>query len=95
MTVQTQLRERKLKNLFYDNLNKGTSTSAILVYYLDETQAIKEIGIPYAIFEGNLFIGPYVKDITTSFPKDYETSKRKIPIRNILKFRKIELSDIV
>ena len=95
MTVQVQFMERRLRETFADTLNEGNSISGILVVYNEGEQVRTEIGIPYSIIDDALEIGPYIKNIITSPPSNYYNRKKQIPIENIVRFKRIELSDIL
>jgi len=95
MTVQTQSMERRLRETFADTLDEGNSLFGILIVYNEGEQVRTEIGIPYSIINDALEIGPYIKNIVTSPPSDYDKRKKQIPIEDIVRFRRIELSDIL
>jgi len=96
MAVQTQVTEKELKEVFADTLGKGASFSAIFVVYNDGGRLPRlEVGVPYDIIEGVLEIGPYLKNMVTSPPTDYFQRIKQIPIKDIVKYKRIELSDIL
>ena len=96
MTVQTQVTDEELRRVFADTLDKGASHSAIFVAYDDGGRLPRIVlGVPYDIMGDVLEIGPYFKNIVTSRPKDYGNRKMQIPIKDIVKYKRIELSDIL
>ena len=95
MTVQTQVTEQELRDVFADTLDKGASRSGILVAYREGEQVRIELGVPYLLTREALEIGPYVKNIVTSPPSDYHERRKQIPISDIVSYRRIELSDIL
>ena len=85
--------ERRLRGQFYDSLDRGTTKSAILGVFNEtagnRVQARSYIGFPYEISNGCLVIGGYSKNHRTSTPKDYESRKKRIPIKDISAWLKI------
>ena len=94
MTVQTKVTEEELRKVFADTLDKGYSRSGILVAYREGEEVRVEIGVPYFIVCGALEIGPYYKNMLITSPSDYHDRKRLISISDIVRYRKIELSNI-
>ena len=95
MIVEQIVTEEELRQAFADTLDKGASSCAIMVAYDDGSRLPRlVVGVPYEINNGRLEIGPYLKDIFTAPPMDYNQSKKQIPISDIKGFRRIELSDI-
>ncbi len=95
MTVQTQITEEELREVFADTLDKGASRSAILVSYREGEQVRTEIGVPYSLSREAIEVGPYFKDIITAPPSDYHERKRQILISDIVGYKRVELSDIL
>ena len=101
MTVQTQVTEEELRRVFADTLGKSASFSAIFVAYYDGGTSDDgsklpnlELGVPYDIIDGILEVGPYLKNMFKPSPRDYHERKKQIPIKDILRYRRLELSDI-
>ena len=92
---EVQVTEEELRELFADTLERGVSRSIILISYQQGNQVRTEVGVPYSLSGRNLEMGPYLKDIVSSPPRDYSERKKKIPVSNILRFTRIELSDIL
>ena len=97
MTVQTQkVTEEDLREVFADTLGKGTSFSAIMLAYNDGGRLPRWIvGVPYDLRNGMLEVGPYLKSIVISPPSDYHEMKKQIPIKDIVQYHRMELSDIL
>ena len=95
MTVQTQITEEELREVFTDTLDNGASRSAILVSYHEGEQIRTEIGVPYSLTREYIEFGPYFKNFVTSPPSDYHQRKRQIPISEIAGYKRIELPDIL
>lgn len=87
--------ETDLRSVFADTLDQGNSRAGIAVIYRDGTQARAELGVPYTISDGVLEIGPYIKNISSSPPRDYNSRKKKIPIGDIVTFERIDLSSLL
>ncbi|MEN9625825.1 MAG: hypothetical protein RL557_153 [archaeon] len=85
------LMECSLREAFSDTLDQGVSRAGIVVLYKDDSTIRAEIGIPYTISAGNLVMGPHLKNMHTSPPKDYDSRKVLIPIDSIGSFQRIEL----
>lgn len=94
MAVRIKASAEELKKEFADILGEGVSHAAILVSYYEGDQIRTEVGIPYSVLNEKLVIGPYLKDIITSPPVDYEKRKKSIPVDDIFGFKRIELSDL-
>ncbi len=92
--IDTTVTEEELREIFSDVLDKGTSCAAILVCYRKDGEVRTEIGIPYSLSDV-LEIGPYLKNIVTTPPHDYERRKKRIPISAIVVCKRIELSDFI
>lgn len=100
--TQIEITEEELRRVFADTLDKGASCSAIFVVYYDGGTSDDgsklpnlEVGIPYDIIDGKLEVGPYLKNIFKPSPRDYHERKKQIPIKDILKYKRLELSDIL
>ena len=94
MAVQTEVTEQELREVFADTLDKGASFSGIFIVYREGEQTRAELGVPYSLTREALEIGPYFKNMITYPPKDYHERKKSIPISNILRYKRIELSDL-
>ena len=88
----------KLEEVFEDTLRKKVSVAGIFVSYNDEGQARIIVGFPYEVSEDDhLVIGPYLKTFTEGIPKDYHSRKKRVPLRDIGRFKRIDtinLSDV-
>lgn len=95
MALESKILEKELREIFSDTLDRETSSSGIIVVYKDNKESRIELGVPYSINNSILELGPYFKDISTSTPQDYHKRKKQIPISNIIKYKKINLADII
>ena len=92
--TQSQVTEEELRQVFADTLDKGASFSGIFVSYREDGQERTEIGVPYSIRNGGIEVGPYFKNMVASPPSDYHKRKKLIPIYTILRYKRLELSDL-
>lgn len=85
---------QELRKVFADTLDKGFSFAGILVTYRGIAGEETAIGIPYSISVGNLELGPYVKNEHAPPHYDYFNHMRSIHLSKIIRYKRIELSDI-
>lgn len=97
----------ELKKLFADTLDSGISRAAILLKYRDEMGITRtEIVVPYSLqilepagrgesVRQVLEVGPQVNENDVPSLKYFDPRKKQIPIKDIVSFKRIELSDFV
>ena len=83
--------EDNLRNDFAENFNKKKSRYAIMILYKENENIRIEIDVPYSLSNGILEIGPYFKNIHSSIPEDYEKRKKRIPVIDIVKYKKLDI----
>lgn len=89
LEVMVRTKEAELREAFADTLDSGTSRAAILVHFFEKGHRCM-IGVPYHVERGVLEIGPYIKSVDTSPPKDYDERKKQIVVANILGYQRVE-----
>jgi len=82
--------EELLRSMFQDTIGRGNSQAGIYVLYNEGEVMSEEFGVPYNIENGRLVIGPYVKNVTSPPPEDFEKRKKSIPIGDITGFDRKE-----
>lgn len=94
MLTEQELRQ-ELRKVFADTLDEGFSFAGILVTYRGIAGVETAIGIPYSISVGNLELGPYVKNEHAPPPYDYFNRMMSIHLSKIIRYKRIELSDLI
>lgn len=94
MNARTKALELELREAFADTLGNSNSYAGISILYHHDKQIRIEVGIPYDIVGEALVIGPYIKSIILSMPHDYRSRMKSIPISDIVRFKRIELSSL-